>query len=71
MEVAVLAGATMTMCLSFFSSPEPKAQVTLSDHNLFVFRRRRCHKLFNFNQSWYKPFLGEVDSSSIEGPRPF
>ena len=26
------------------SSPEPKTQVSFSDHNLFVVRRRRCRR---------------------------
>ena len=33
--------------LGVISSPEPKAQVSFSDHNLFVVRRRCC-KLFTF-----------------------
>ena len=38
-----------------FSSPEPKAQVSFSDQNLSVVRRRcccwRCRKLFTFSSS--------------------
>ena len=40
-----------------FSSPEPKSQVSFSDHNLSVVRRRcrysrrRCRKLFTFSSS--------------------
>ena len=40
---------------SFFSSPESKAQVSFSDQNLSVVRRRcrcrRCRKLFTFSSS--------------------
>ena len=62
------------------SSPELKAQVSFSDQNLSVVRRRchcRCHcrKLLtfsssfpvpNFNQTWHKASLGEWDSSLFE-----
>ena len=49
--------------LSFFSSPEPKAQVSFSDQNLSVVRRcrrcRRCRrrrrKLFTFSSSSPEP----------------
>ena len=48
-----------------FSSPEPKAQVSFSDHNLSVVRRRRrrrrwrCRcKLFTFSSSSPEP-LGQ------------
>ena len=35
-----------------FSSPEPKAQVSFSDQNFSVVRRRRrCRKLFTFSSS--------------------
>ena len=43
------------------SSPEPKAQVSFSDHSLSVVRRRRCrffHKLFTFSSSSQEP-LGQ------------
>ena len=47
----------------FFSSPEPKAQVSFSDQNLSVVRRRcrrccRCRKLFTFSSSSPEP-LGQ------------
>ena len=61
------------------SSPEPKAQVSFSDQNLSVVRRRCCcrcrryRKLFTFSssspeplgqfQTWHKVSLGEGDSS--------
>ena len=62
---------------ALFSSPEPKAQVSFSDQNLSVVRRRRCCcpyscKLFtfsssfpepNFNQTWHEASLGKGDSS--------
>ena len=48
-----------------FSSPEPKAQVSFSDQNLSVVRRRRCRcrrrrcrKLFTFSSSSPEP-LGQ------------
>ena len=50
-----------------FSSPEPKAQVSFSDQNLSVVRRRcrcrrrrrrRCFKLFTFSSSSQEP-LGQ------------
>ena len=46
-----------------FSSPEPKAQVSFSDQNLSVVRRRchsrrRCRKLFKFSSSSPEP-LGQ------------
>ena len=50
---------------AFFSSPEPKAQVSFSDQNLSVVRRRRCRcrcrrcrKLFTFSSSSPEP-LGQ------------
>ena len=61
--------------LKFFSSPEPKAQVSFSDQNLSIVRRCCCcHKLLTlsssspeplgqFNQTWEKSSLGEGDSS--------
>ena len=48
----------------FFSSPEPKAEASFSDHNLSVVRCRCrrwccfCHKLFTFSSSSPKP-LGQ------------
>ena len=44
----------------FFSSPEPKAQVSFYDHNFYVVRRRcrrhrRCRKLFTFLSSSPEP----------------
>ena len=51
-----------TCCLLIFSSPEPKAQVSFSDQNLSVVRRRcrccRCRKLFTFSSSSPEP-LGQ------------
>ena len=45
-----------------FNLPEPKAQVSFSDHNLSVVRRRcprrrwcRCRKLFTFSSSSPEP----------------
>mgnify|MGYP003690877341 CR=1 FL=1 len=47
----------------FISSPEPKAQVSFSDHNLSVVRRRhcrrwRCRKLYTVSSSSPEP-LGQ------------
>ena len=47
--------------LEFFSSPEPKAQVSFSDQNLSIVRRRcccRCRNLFTFSSSSPEP-LGQ------------
>ena len=48
--------------INIFSSPEPKAQVSFSDQNLSVVRRRccrccrcRCHKLFTFSSPSLEP----------------
>ena len=56
------------MLVHIFSSPEPKAQVSFSDQNLSVVRRRRrcrccrrrhrCRKLFTFSSSSPEP-LGQ------------
>ena len=63
----------------FFSSPEPKAQVSFSDQNLSVVRRRcrrrrcRCRKLFTFSSSSPEP-LGQFQpnlAQSILGWRGF
>ena len=48
---------------SVFSSPEPKAQVSFSDQNLSVVRRRRCcrhcrRKIFTFSSFSPEP-LGQ------------
>ena len=50
-----------------FSSPEPKGQVSFSDHDLSIVNCSHFLLLFknhqtNFNQTWYKAFLGEGDS---------
>ena len=50
-----------------FSSPEPKAQVSFSDQNLSVVRRRcrcrrRCRKLFTFSSSSPEP-LGQFQQN--------
>ena len=62
---------------SFFSSPESKAQVSFSDQNLSVVRRRcrcrRCRKLFTFSSSSQEP-LGQFQpnlAQSILGWRGF
>ena len=54
---------TVFHSLGLFSSPEPKAQVSYSEQNLYVVRRRcrrcrRCHKLFTFSSSSPEP-LGQ------------
>ena len=66
-----------------FSSPEPKAQVSLSDDNLSVVRRCRCRrKLFTFSSSSPEPLISTklgtkhpwvkgIEVCSNEGPRPF
>ena len=49
---------SMQLCFFYFvfSSPEPKAQVSFSDHNLSVVCRcRRCCKLFTFSSSSQEP----------------
>ena len=61
--------------LPIFSSPEPKAQVSFSDQNLSVVRRRccRCRKLFTFSSSSQEP-LGQFQpnlAQSILGWREF
>ena len=60
-----------------FSSPEPTAQVSFSDHNLSVFvcvikfsyflllLQNHC-PLANLDQTWPKVFLGNVDSSLLK-----
>ena len=57
-----------------FSSPEPKAQVSSSDQNLSVVRRRcRCRKLFIFSSSSPEP-LGQFQpnlAQSVLGLRGF
>ena len=50
-------GKVEFMSTLIFSSPEPKAQVSLSDQNLSVVRRR-CRKLFTFSSSSPEP-LGQ------------
>ena len=51
-----------------FSSPEPKAQVSFSDHNLSVVSRchchcwRRCRKLFTFSSPSPEP-LGQFQQN--------
>ena len=49
------------------STPEPKSQVSFSDHNLSVVCRRRCcHKLFTFSSSspepldQFQPYLAQA-----------
>ena len=67
------------MFLPFFSSPEPKAQVSFSDQNLSVVRRRRrcrrrcCRKLFTFSSSSYEPLrqFHTILTQSILGWRGF
>ena len=64
----------------YFSSPEPKAQMSFSDQNLsivVVVNFSHFHILLqnhwaNFNQTWHKAYLGKGDSSLFsEGLRPF
>ena len=54
----------------FFSSPEPKAQLSFSDQNLSVVRRRRCcrrcRKLFTFSSSSPEP-LGQFQPNLAQG----
>ena len=70
-----------------FSSPEPKAQVTFSDQNVSVVRRRcccRCRKLFDMFIFFSRttgpistkprtkpPWVKEIQVCSNEGSRPF
>ena len=69
--------------INIFSSPEPKAQVSFSDQNLSVVRRRcrrrrcrhrcHCHKLFTFSSSSPEP-LGQFQpnlAQSILGWKGF
>ena len=67
----------------YFSSPEPQAQVSFSDHNLSVvvviavvnfshFHLLLQNHWANFNQTWHKSSLGDEDLSFLnEGSRPF
>ena len=50
-----------------FSSPEPKAQVSFSDHNLSVVRRRRCSccKFFTFSSYSPEP-LGKFQPNLVQ-----
>ena len=58
------------MSLLFFSSTEPKAQVSFSEQNLSVVLHLLLQNHWaNFNQTWHKASLGEVYSNG--GPRPF
>ena len=82
-EVAVMAGATVWPCVCPFSAhlnrrlkwayliticPLPVVVVVINfSHFLLLLQNHWT----NFNQTWYKPFLGEGDSSSIKGPCPF
>ena len=64
----------------FFNSPEPKAQVSFSDHNVsfvvFILVINFKHFLLlhnhwaNFNQTCYKASLGERDSSLFKWRAP-
>ena len=60
-----------------FSSPEPKAQVSFSDHNLSIvvvvivvvnfshFHLLLVDHLANLNQTWQKSSFGEGDSNFV------
>ena len=55
---------------NLFSSPEPMAQVSFSDHNLSVVRQRCCccccrRKLFTFSSSSPKP-LGKFQPNLVQ-----
>ena len=70
----IMTNISLTSWRLVFSSPEPKSQLSFSDHNLSVVRcrcrycRRRCRKLFTLSSSSPEPlgqFQPNLEQSSI------